>query len=299
LVDKDKILVGDNPFHGISHLSEDRARARGLNIMDSEYAANLVKTSLECGASGFMFSVSDNTLAILKTLNQKDIKPASLYAIIPYAYEYVRLAANLGTNGLAKKLGKQILFSGNLKGLATGIKSITTLNPEDLLNAYLIYELSRIRDVTKSKFTLKSIMLHEIITEMLISLDLETITKSFIKNVSKLNVQPGFETRNFAYLIKKFKSWNIDISKLSIATPFNRVGFQMNPTKEECESALSTISGCNLVAMSVLASGYLSLSEAVDYLTQLSNVKGVVIGVSNEFQARTTFNHLGERLKNI
>jgi hypothetical protein len=193
VIERNKILVGDNPFHGISHLSEDRARARGADIMDSVYAANLVKTSLECGASGFMFSVSDSTLGILRMLNPKDIKSASLYAIIPYAYEYVRLAATIGTNGLAKKLGKQILFSRNLKGISAGIKSIATLNPEDLLNAYLIYELSRIREATKSYFSLKSIMLHEIITEMLISLDLETIAKSFIKNVSKLNLQPGLK----------------------------------------------------------------------------------------------------------
>jgi hypothetical protein len=73
----------------------------------------------------------------------------------------------------------------------------------------------------------------------------------------------------------------------------------MNPSKEECESALSTISGCNLIAMSVLASGYLSLSEAIDYLTPLPNIKGVVIGVSNESQARETFSRLSGSLRNI
>ena len=59
---KKMLLVGDNPFHGISHLSQERARVRGHAMTYPEYAANLVMTSLENGANGFMFSVSEMTL---------------------------------------------------------------------------------------------------------------------------------------------------------------------------------------------------------------------------------------------
>ena len=96
------LLVGDNPFHGISHLSQERARVRGGEIAHSEYAANLVVTSLENGACGFMFSVSETSLSTLRVIREKIGNRCSvLYAIVPYAYDYVRLATHLGTVGLA------------------------------------------------------------------------------------------------------------------------------------------------------------------------------------------------------
>jgi len=294
---KKLLLVGDNPFHGISHISEDRARARGSEIGNPTYAAKLVQISLENGASGFMFSVSNTTLSILRILNENiGNRSPTLYAIIPYAFEYVRLATNLGTVGLAKKLTKQMVLSGNVSAIGASIKFLVTMNPKDLLKAYLLYELSRTKDVIGKRFKLESMMLHEVITEIILSLNLDWLAKSYIDLSLDLGMKPGFETRNFAYLVKKFNEWSIDFSGISIATPFNKLGFQMNPSREDCEKALTAASGCNLIAMSVLASGYLTLSEAADYLGNLPNIKGVVIGVSREKQALETFKYIREKI---
>ena len=186
--EKKLLLVGDNPFHGISHLSEDRARARGTEINMPDFAAKLVQVSLENGADGFMFSVSETTLSTLRVLgkNMRIKSPPLLYAIIPYAYEYVRLATQLGTVGLGRKLAKQVIFSVNLKAVGVGLKCIATMDPKDILNAYLLYEVSRIKSAIGKKFALKSVMLHEVITEMIIALNLDWLAKSYIKYVSNL-----------------------------------------------------------------------------------------------------------------
>jgi hypothetical protein len=284
------LLVGDNPFHGISHISEDRARARGCDVNNPAFGANLVQTSLENGATGFMFSVSDTTLSILRLLKGAP----SLYAIIPYAYEYVRVATYLGTTGLGKQLAKQILRSGNIGTIVASVKSIATMNPADILKAYLLYELSRIKDATNKDLNLKSVMLHEIITEIIISLDLDWLAKYYISLATDIGIQPGFETRNFAYLVKKFKDWRIDFSNLTIATSFNKIGFQMNPSREDCERAITEVSECNVIAMSTLASGHITVPEAVEYLLTVPNIKGAVIGVSKERQALETFRYFRE-----
>ena len=121
------------------------------------------------------------------------------------------------------------------------------------------------------------------------------ISDSYIDFISEFGIGPGFETRNFAYLIKKFKEWNIDLSEILIATPFNKVGFQMNPSKEECEKALAEVPESNVIAMSILASGYLKLPEATDYVESLPKIKGVVVGVSKENHAQETFRCLNKR----
>jgi hypothetical protein len=92
-----KLLVGDNPFHGISHLTQERSRKRDNEIHQIGYAAGLVMTSLENGAAGFMFSVSETTLSILREIRKtRKYENIELYAIVPYAYEYVRLATKVG-----------------------------------------------------------------------------------------------------------------------------------------------------------------------------------------------------------
>jgi hypothetical protein len=83
---------------------------------------------------------------------------------------------------------------------------------------------------------------------------------------------------------------------MTIVAPFNRVGFQMNPSKEECEKALEIIPGTNVVAISILAAGYLKPRDGIDYMANLPNIRGVSVGVSKEKQGRETFKLLKEKL---
>jgi hypothetical protein len=291
-------LVGDNPFHGISHLSQDRSRARGSEINQVDFAAKLVREAFKNGADGFMFSVSKTTLSILEAIRKSgEADNLNLYAIVPYAYEYVRLAAQTGgMSGLAKKMAKEVIFSRNLKAIAMGAKAVIKTDLTALMKAYLFYEISRIKSSTGRTTNLKSVLLHEMITEMALSFGLDWFFKSYIEFVLGLNIQPGFETRNFAYLVRKFKDWDIDFREIMITTSFNRAGFQMNPSRIECEKALAEIGESSIIAMSILAAGYLKLPEAVNYIEGLPNLSGVVVGVSKERHARETFALLRRQL---
>ena len=285
------LLVGDNPFHGISHLSQQHVKNRGNTITNAKYASDLVTTSLENGADGFMFSVSETTLSILRNIppRQKE-NQMSLYALVPYAYEYVRIATYAGgLPGIAKQFSKQVIRSGNIYAATTGLKGIATSNALDLFKAYLSYEISRIKNSAKKRGNLRSVLLHELITDMAIALNLESLIKTYIDFLSKRDIEPGFETRNFPYLVNKFKEWNIDFKKTVIAAPFNKIGFYMNPSKKECENALQDASGSTIITMSILAAGYLKPGEAIDYIRSLPNVAGIVVGVSNQKQATETF----------
>lgn len=290
-----EILVGDNPFHGISHLSQERARLRSKtkSASEVEVASELVRLSMENGASGFMFSVSETTLAILESFHQKD--SPDLYAIIPYAYEYVRLATRVGgISGLAKRIFRQIAFSRNITFVAPNIIRLARFDPSAFLNTYVVYEVSRIRSVAGKNAPLRSVMLHEIITDMALAFNLEGLFKSYIGFLQKCKIKPGFETRNFAYFTEKFIEWNIDFNKIAVVAPFNKAGFQMNPSRDLCERALKRTQESEIIAMSILAAGYLKLPEAIGYVRSLPNISAIVVGVSNEQQAKETFTALKE-----
>jgi hypothetical protein len=285
------LLVGDNPFHNISHLSQERARARVEDPSDPKYAANLVKISSENGANGFMFSVSDTTLSILTKLNEMDaLDNLRLYAIVPYAFEYVRLATQLGgIQGLAKKFGSDMLKTHNLTAMRFGIKGVLTMNPASLLKTYLSYEISRINSSTHKKVHLESLMLHQLITDMALALDLDWLFKSYVEFLEKRKITPGFNTGNFSFLVDKFSKWEINLEDVAIAAPFNKIGFQMTPSIEECEKTLKKLPQPNVIAISILAAGYISPKEAACYLQTLPNIKGVSIGISKEKHAKETF----------
>lgn len=292
------LLVGDNPFHRISHLSQKRANARGDELTDPEYAADLIMISVNNGANGFMFSVSETTLSILRVLRERgEIGRLALYAIVPYALEYVRLANKVGgVPGLAKKFTKEIVFSGSFWAVARGLKGVVRADLASIMKAYLSYEISRITSSAGKKANLQSVLLHQVVTDMALALDLEWLFKSYVEFMLKLGIAPGFNTGNFAYLVKKLKEWRIDLREVTIATPFNEVGFQMIPSKKDCEKALEYIPESNVIGISIMAAGYLRPPEAVEYIATLPNIRGVAVGVSKEKHARETFMLLKERL---
>jgi uncharacterized protein (DUF486 family) len=294
---KKELIVGDNPFHGISHLSQERARARSENDATENQRADLVFTAIENGADGFMFSVSDTTLGILKAMKQKkDLTGIKLYAIVPYTFEYVRIATQTGTPGLAKRFVKQIAGSGNLGAMFSGLKAVTKVEPKSLMQTYLAYEISRITSAVGDKTELSSLFLHEVVTDMSLALDLKWIFEAHVEYLKKRKIVPGFHTRNFPLLVNKLKSWGVDLSELMITTPFNKVGFQMNPGREECEATLAEMPIPNVLAISVMACGYFKPNQAVDYISGLKNLKGAVAGASTEQQARELFPLFAQRL---
>ncbi|MGA2683271.1 MAG: hypothetical protein ABSF44_15915 [Candidatus Bathyarchaeia archaeon] len=285
------LIVGDNPFQGISHLSQERARSRGATDVSLEdHAADVVLAAVKNGADGFSFSVSDRTLSILRTLRErKIIDQINLYAMVPYAFEYVRIAAQTGTPGLVKRFAKQVALSGDIRAVLEGFWSVVRVNPEGFMNTYLAYELSRIKSSAGKQANLVSVLLNEVIGDMGLALDLDWLFKSFISYLSNRGITPGFNTRNFPYLVKKLKEWDINLDEKLIVTPFNKAGFQMNPSREECEKTLQSLHSPSVLAISVLAAGYFKPSEALDYIAGLENLKGAVVGVSTEQQACELF----------
>jgi hypothetical protein len=283
------LLVGDNPFLGISHLSQERARDRTVGESAAE-KASIVKTAIENGADGFSFTVNDTTLSILKKMREQNtISQVNLYPIVPYAFEYVRIATQIGTPGLARKLAKQMVFSGNVGAVLGGLSSVMTMNPEGLMKTYLAYEISRVQSATAKKAKLTAVLLHEVITDMALALNFDWLFKSYVSYFSSKGITPGFNTRNFPYLVKKFTEWQIELDQIVIETQFNKVGFQMNPSREECEKTLRSLRSPIVLAISVLAAGYFKPSEALDYIVSLESLKGAVVGVSTEQQARELF----------
>ena len=127
-------------------MSQSKARERVDDPGDPVFAAHLLRLAIDNGANGFTFSMCDSNLSILDNLDLKSLDIGlGLYPVLPYAFEYVQMATQRGGfSGLVKKLGWDMVKSGNVESLFYGLSTSLTGNPESLLKAYLGYELSRL-----------------------------------------------------------------------------------------------------------------------------------------------------------
>jgi hypothetical protein len=124
---------------------------------------------------------------------------------------------------------------------------------------------------------------------MALALNMHWLFKTHIEFMLRRDIKPGFETRNFTYLVQKFEEWELNFSKIAIAAPFNAISFQMYPSRDECEKAMERHPEAEVIGFSILAAGYIKLPEAVEYIVKSSGLHGVAVGVSKEKHARETF----------
>jgi hypothetical protein len=132
-----------------------------------------------------------------------------------------------------------------------------------------------------------AVFLHNVLTDLALGLRADKVFEVFNDHISsKYGVEPGYCTLNLASLINRLEK--VGISNPLVMAPFNKKGFQMNPSREASEAAMEK-STIRLIAMTTLASGALRPSEAYEYLGQWKQIRSVVVGSSSQDHIRESF----------
>ena len=285
------LLVGDNSFIGVSHLSQDRARERAEKLKVASIV-KIIETAVDAGASGYTFSTHPINLQILAELKSSDKlkNELELDPVLPYAQSYVRLANEKGMRGLVDEtLNKLSVLDRAKTVIETGFSAMR-LDPIGLMKSYLDLELKSYLNVKPENSNIRTVLLHEVVTDLCLGLRNVGMFEAFAKHVrEKYHASPGFVTYNLVRFVEVFREAGLPLQGITIMTPFNSIGFQMSQTRQSCEDCLSTLNEGDVIAMSVLAGGYSKLDEAVSYISGLPKLSGVAVGVSSEEHARDTF----------
>lgn len=287
----DPIILGHNQFIGVSHLSQDAARARVEKFVNLQRVADIVELSLEFGVKGMMLSTHPRAGEILHFLKETGLaEELNFYPLLPYAEKYVRKVNEKGIVGMLNDVLKQADTRKKIKIMFQGGLGVLQKDYEKLLGTLIDLELLPFQDLN-----IKAIFLHNVLTDLGLGLGVKEVFEFYIDYIKdNYGVIPAFGTMNFARLVKTFDEWGI--KKPLVMASFNKVGFQMNPSKEECEKALQQYE-VDVLAMSTLAAGYLKPKEAYEYLFSLPNIKSVVVGVSKKEHAKETFTLIQNYMK--
>ena len=281
-----EILLGDNPFLGVSHLAQEKARIERSEASDLEAKARVLKAGLEGGVTGYTFSTHQINLELLEYMSRRYpevLTKLNYYILIPYAQGYVRRANIYGTVGLAKTIVRDIV----LKHPVESIMSTLTLNVKRLASLFIGMEANPYFKILP-KERVKAILLHEVLTELIIAHNLTELLHELKRYVEKkLKVSFGLETRNIGQLKKYLEENNIQVEY--IMTPMNLLGYQMAPSREEAEEAVEELGkqGIKIIAINILASGAVMLEEACKYLEPFKDkLYAVAYGTTKSQRAR-------------
>ena len=288
------LLVGDNAFIGHSHLSHAMARQKALKL-ENNAIVRVIEKAVSCGATGFTFSVHPTNFQILQNLVRSNQvgNGFEVYPVMPYAPAFVRTINEKGMLGLISEFLSHLSMKDRTKLIVQGSISSLTFDPVGVMLAYFDSELSRI----PRPLNIRSVLLHEVITDLGVSFRMVPMFESFIHHIrDKWHATPGFVTRNFPRFVDLFREMNQPFNDVVIMTPFNSIGYQMNPSRQSCEDSLSNMNDTIVIAMSMLAGGYTPLDQAVNYIRNLSNLSGAAIGVSSIDHAERTFRKMQEVL---
>lgn len=293
------LIVGDNSFIGVSHLSQERAIER-IEKLDLASIVETIETAHSSGAVGYSFSTHPINLQILKALNTCVLRPPfQLYPILPYAQAYVRVANEKGIRGLIEDILSKLPVAAKAKVIIDGGLSALKQDFHALFKTYVDIELGGYLHVKPQSTVVSTVLLHEVITDLCLGLGDSRLFETFAKHIREnYHATPGFVTYNLPTLVKFLRESGLDLN-VAIMTPFNPIGYQMSPSRESCERCLSDLRETKIIAISILAGGFLPLSDATNYLSSLPSLEAIAVGVSSKEHARETFSQLNKMTHRI
>jgi len=275
-----EILLGDNPFFGIDHLSQERARKRMKEMNAFRKITDIMEFVSSFGVKGFVVSAHPQMKDLIKHMetNTNILKKYEFYPILPYAQGYVSKVTEKGIINTINDVFSQGSIQTRLKIILKGSSGYIRKDFEKLLQTFIDIELLPFSPAKK-----KIVFLHNVITDLAISLGMKKIIEGFTNHIEKqYGLKTGLITLNFPKTVKTLENW--DMEPPVIMTSFNPIGYQMNPSKHECENYLPK---ANIIAMNVMAGGFLKPKESFDYISKM-DINSVVLGMSTKEHAKET-----------
>jgi hypothetical protein len=281
----DSVLLGDNPFFGVDHLSQERARSKASESQNIDNIAEVIKYSFNLGIKGMVVSTHPALKTLIDKLRSERseiLEKFEFYPILPYVQGYVTKINEKGMINTIIETLSSGSFKNKMKIVTKGGIGVIRKDIFELFKVFIDIELLQLKN-TK----INTVFLHDVITDLALSLNMKKIFEVFQEYLHEnYKVNAGLVTKNFPRLITKLSEWGLEYS--TVMTSFNKIGFQMNPSREECEKSLDIFKG-QVIAMSILAGGYLELNDAYQYILTQQKIKKIVVGVSSIEHARKTF----------
>jgi hypothetical protein len=268
----DKVLLGDNQFFAINHLSDEKSREQAIRFKEDSTIIRVLDQAREAGINTFMCTTHDRVANICEHIrtNSEKYTGFKIYPCLPYAHKY----ANAGTI-------KQYV-PGNIFGtFAKGGLAYMNKDFIKLMEIFVDAELKMFRGINTPV-----IFIQNVLVDMILGLKMYEIFREYDQYIrKKYNAEPGYITMNLPALLDALNS--VGIENPIICSSINKIGFRMSGGKEIYEKYL-TEKTFRPIAMQVLAAGALRPQEAIEYLGNFPKIESVLFGGSSKSHIQET-----------
>jgi len=272
----DRIILGDNQFFGISHMSEEKGMEQARKFQDINAIIDVLDTAYGCGIHAFTFSTHDRVQKICDHFRAFPEKYADLrlYPVLPYAHKYANLVNEKGIVGTIMDVVVSNNTARQMAGIiARGGAAVLTQNPTEIMKLLIDAEMKMFRGLN-----IKVIFLQNIVTDLFLGLGWKDVFRDFATYIEhKYQVRAGFITLNMPRLVDFLLKCGIE--EPVVCSAINKVGFQMNPDIASYEETLRN-GHFQAMAMSIMAAGAVPPKEAIEYVASFKNIKSIIFGAS-------------------
>lgn len=284
----DQIILGDNQFFGVNHMSEARGIETREKFKDVNEIRKMLYNAMEMGVQGVFFSTHPDIYKITDMMREDEVLKEyfNIYVNVPYIVKYISMVNTVGPVGTIQTMLQGKNAKSNIKFFAEGAKNLLTTDYIGLAMQLVEVEVAPFHDLN-----IKSVLLHNSLCDLAMAYGMTEVIKAFDDYVrNRIGVIPGYGTQNYPAFSDFLKKAGLKGS--FVMTAVNKMGFYMNPDVEAYEESFKDDDNI-VLAMASLASGRLHPKEAYEYLASIG-IKHVVVGLSSKEHAQETFGAIQE-----
>jgi hypothetical protein len=282
----DKIILGDNQFFGINHMSQEKAQQLAEKFYDINNIFRVYDFAFDAGIRAVMLNSNDRATDICNHFieNNGKYKDISWYPSIPYPHKYANTVAEKGIlPAITEILFKNNSFMGGLGSMVKGGKAVIGKDVFKMMQMLIDMEMKIFKGLN-----IKVIFLQNIVTDLILGYGVKEVFVEYCEYINKrYNTIPGFITQNMPYLLIKLKEWGI--KEVVICASINKIGYLMSPDVESYAEAVrnNNPADYHIMAMSTLASGAIPAKDAYEFING-QNIQSVVFGASGKAHIEET-----------
>ena len=275
----DRLILGDNQFFGVNHMSEEKGMASAIRFQDYNEIIKVLDIAYDCGIRDFTFSTHEGVRFLCDHFraNPQRYSDIKLYPALPYAHKYANLVNEKGVMGAIS----DTVFSDNTAGGVAGVfvkgaAFMINRNPKEIMKLLIDAEMKMFRGLN-----VEVIFLQNIVTDLLLGLGWKDVFRDFVEYIEKsYKVRAGFITLNLPRLVEFLLGCGIEDP--IVCSAINKTGYQMNPDIGSYEAALGDDRRFRAFAMSIMAAGAVPPEEAVEYVSRFKKVQSILFGGSTK-----------------
>lgn len=276
----DRVLFGDNQFFGVNHMSEEKARAQSMRFQDLQAVLDTLDAAYQEGIRTFMCTTHDRVAEVCDHFreNKERYPDYRFYPCMPYAHKYANAVTE---HGMIDALRMFLPDDGALGAMVKGGVALANKDIRAIMQLLIDAEMKMFHGLSTPV-----IFIQNVITDLLLGVGMNDALKYFADHVrDKYGAEPGFITMNMPKLLDVLEALKID--NPIVCANINKIGFRMCGGIELYEKTIAT-RRFRPVAMSVLASGALSPTDAIDYVCKQPKIESIVFGASSRGNIRQT-----------